>query len=167
MKSVKHFKKISFLVVVVAIGIYFNQEKSDQPTLKEEVKSDVQNKIPEPEKALSPEAQLPAMVEIKQVEEKKEEIAVPQNRPWKKKVEKDLLAFMPKETTINVEVLEILKEKNMHDVAKITYKKKDGATSSFKALIETRSGKILRTWDQAVFEPNPHKRISIAISGEL
>lgn len=94
-------------------------------------------------------------------------IEIPQKQTWRTKVQKDLLAFMPKNTTVKIEVMEELKdEKLKKDVAKITYIKPDGSKSTFKALIESKTGKILRTWDQVVFEPR-HQTASIAISGAL
>lgn len=161
----KHLKKIVsvvFLGLAVAFILNLKEEKAEKkPTT---VAAPTLSQIP---------PSIPMMIESKSATISELKVTapdispIPQNRPWRTKVEQDLLAFMPAETTVKIEVLDVLDQKIKQDVAKITYKKKDGATSSFKALIETRSGKILRTWDQAIFEPDPHKKTSIVISGAL
>lgn len=159
-------KKISssiLIATVIILSIYlFQQDEKTSTTL-----SKTQNKIEIPKKIentsvtyIQPQTSPGPAIE-------NDPPIVPQNRHWKKKVEKDLLAFMPEQTTVKIEVLKVLDEIPKQDVVKITYRKKDGATSTFKALIESSSGKILRTWDQAIFEPHAHKKVSIAISGAL
>lgn len=157
-------KKIIGITILFSLAlVYFYEKNNESIVLRPITKSIPKIELEKVQNAAPPVPQSPqttsSIVENK--------IEIPQNQTWRVKVKKDLLAFMPKNTTVNIEVMEELKnEKLKKDVAKITYVKPDGSKSTFKALIESKSGKILRTWDQVVFEPI-HQTASIAISGAL
>lgn len=156
-------KKIITITGVCSILVYFlYQNKSDISSLDEKTPPFTQNILPNKQIEQINKIQITET----QNEIKKDPI---QNRKWKGKIKKDLLAFMPKKTKVDIEVLEVSPDiKNTgRDIAKITYTKEDGATSTFKALIESKTGKIERTWDQVIFEPNHKRNPSIAISGAL
>lgn len=43
------------------------------------------------------------------------------------------------------------------ETAKISFKAPDGREISFKAMVDSQTGKILQTWDQPVFDDFSHK----------
>jgi hypothetical protein len=85
-------------------------------------------------------------------------------REWKIKVEKNLKQQMGdglKELTIRPLKSTII-ERDDHQIPAqivlVTLKNTDNVTTSFNALIDPQSGKVLETWNQPVFEPDFHEK---------
>lgn len=72
---------------------------------------------------------------------------------WYPKLKKSLLAFQEPNTKVFMEGIQNHIFGDEMAVVLVTYIKINGNRSSFKALVEKKSGLIIRTWDQTQVEP--------------
>jgi hypothetical protein len=85
------------------------------------------------------------------------------NPDWKEMMGNNLLKFQPEGTKILVKeekpVIQIDEGKGKYlEQVLITYLKKDGSQSSFKALIDSETGAIVQTWDRTINERLTNKK---------
>jgi hypothetical protein len=86
---------------------------------------------------------------------------------WYPKLKKDLLAFENKSTKILIEAAPTSRFGENKQILLVSYVRKNGSRSSFKGLFDTKTGKIITTWDQTQFEPIHKKEVLISPSGGL
>jgi hypothetical protein len=159
------------LVAVIALILWLNR-----------VEKKLQNKELElPQKAVeTPPSQKPKLPPLEKVEDEK--IAIPpkpepikggfhfspaQKEKWYPKLKMDLLAFESKSTKISIEAAPAEKFGDETKILLVSYLRRNGSRSSFKGLFNTKTGKMIRTWDQTQFEPIHKKELLISPSGVL
>ena len=86
---------------------------------------------------------------------------------WFPKLKKDLLAFENKSTKLTVQAAPTDRFGENKKILLVSYLRKNGSRSSFKGLFDTKTGKIITTWDQTQFEPINKKEVLISPSGVL
>jgi hypothetical protein len=159
------------LIAVISLILWLNRvEKKLQNKEMELPKQAV-----EPAPSLTPKFTPPEKNEDKKIEipPKPEPVkggfhfSSAQKEKWYPKLKKDLLAFESKNTKISIEAAPAEKFGDEIKILLVSYLRKNGSRSSFKGLFNTKSGKIIRTWDQTQFEPIHKKEVLISPSGVL
>lgn len=159
---------IALAVFMGAIALYL-RSMSDPPVDKETpLRKNIKTISPQ-EKQTQNEIKVNDRVVIGEVTEEQrqrpETIKAP-NSPspiWEKELQKTLVS-MGGETIENVsikKVASVIWMKNYGGINAesviITLRNKEGAESTFRALVDSASGRILETWDRTIFEPVGHR----------
>ncbi|MFZ4715153.1 MAG: hypothetical protein ACOYL6_15635 [Bacteriovoracaceae bacterium] len=161
------------LLLIIGLILRTKQKKSFEETLKEapvelEIKPTViatiaieshgpVEKIPTVIPTETPTPAATATTKRKKVEKEK----------WFPTLKKQLLAFQAPSTKVFVEGEENHPFGKEKEVLLVTYIKRNGNRSSFRALLDTKTGMILRTWDQTQFEPFKKEKLLVSPTGSL
>jgi len=158
---IKKNKRLLFIIAAVLTGAIFSYEKERMMTLK---KNDVPKKEKVESHLMRSVASVPAPLHT---------VSAPENKPskeWKTNLEKTLKTQGGSEVKdIRIQKLSsfVWKQDNLLlnvESVLIRLDNLKGEETSFKAIVDAQTGKILQTWDQPVFDHvNPRENFGIKL----
>lgn len=161
---------IAFLIIIVVVALVLLKEKGEHKRVVVHTISTEQIvEIDEAEEKRKMEDK--PLIETTSSDEQSLIDEVLPDEEWEENIKSQLIRQAYDE---NLDV-QIIKEKSLTweemgrpievESVKISLRNPAGETSTFRALVEQNTGKILRTWDRPVIDPiNPRERNGIKIS---
>ena len=185
------FLLITLTAIIYFIQNYSNSSKDDwttfskdqkgieiHPTTQQEKKK-VSIPFPNPKREISSVNKTPplkrktiGLPKGKKIEDLNLEFRNRINRDWKKILGEKLLYDLQDETQVFIKKIDSLleikgNEATYLEIAIVKFYDSKGNQSSFRALVDTESGKIMRRWDKTIFENYKSEKKGLLPSGTL